>query len=176
MKKLITSLFLLIGIGAVAQNGGQTNENNSIKIEAFGITGDGSPIVLVTNKNTCASDCQVFRGQDARTKTIPPLASDTFVLPSSTCRVTAKNLTNCGSTDYGQVETNICNILPLRFEQLRVQRTGVNTAQVSFKIVDLSDHKLYIQLSKDGINYKRIGIEVPSSAKIGDTYIVNIKF
>jgi hypothetical protein len=176
MKKTITSLFLLMGMGATAQNGGQLNENNSLKIEYIGITSSGNPIIKATNKQDCTSEIRVLHGQNVRFKMIEAHTSDTFVLPINVCNVTAKATTNYGFVDYGQVETNVCNVLPLRFEQLRVQKTGVNTAQISFKIVELSDHKLYIQLSKDGMNYKRIGIEVPSSAKVGDTYIVNIKF
>lgn len=169
-------MFLLVGMGATAQNGGQANENNSLKIEYTGITATGNPIIKATNKQSCPSEIRVLHGQNVRFKTIEAQASDTFVLPINICNVTAKATTNCGFVDYGQVETNVCSIVPLRFEQLRVQRTGPNTAQVSFKIVELSDYKLYIQVSKDGVNYKRIGIEVPTSAKVGDTYIVNIKF
>jgi hypothetical protein len=175
MKKMFIILSLL-GAKAFAQNGGQLNENNSLKIEYVGITPAGNPIIKATNKQSCISEIRVLHGQNVRFKMIEAQTSDTFVLPPATCHVTAKATTNCGTTDYGQVETNVCNVLPLRFEQMRVTRTGPNTAQVSFKIVDLSDYKLYIQVSKDGANYKRIGIEVPTSAKVGDTYIVNIKF
>lgn len=166
---------LMMGLNSFSQNGGLLNENNSLKIEYVGITPSGNPIIKATNKQPCTSNIRVLHGPDVRFKMIEVLASDTFVLPIGTCNVTAKNTTNCGVTDLGQVETNICTVLPLKFEGMSVRKINSSTVQVIFRIVELADHKLYVQLSKDGVHFQRVGIEVPASAKVGDTYIVNIK-
>jgi len=176
MKHLLTTaLVLTMGLSVSAQNGGQANENNSLKIEFVGQTSAGSFVIKATNKQPCDAEIRVLQGPDVRFKTIGALASDTFVLPISACDVTAKTTTNCGVADFGQVELSVCNILPLRFDRMSVQKIDPNTVRVSFRILELADHKLYIQLSKDGIHFQRVGVEVPASAKVGDTYIVNVK-
>lgn len=176
MKKTKILLFCLgLSSAVLAQNGGQASENPSLKIEFAGVTPSGNPIIKATNKQDCLAQIRMLQGQDVRFKGIPAMSSDTFVLPLSSCHVTAKTTTNCGVADFGQVELNICSILPLRFEGLTTRYMGNGVIEVRFKIVDLEDRKLFIQLSKDGIHYRRVGIEVPASAKVGESYIVNIK-
>ncbi len=57
-KTAIVISCLLLWIGCKAQNGGQANENNVLKIEHIG-TINGVAQILITNKQPCAVDVRV---------------------------------------------------------------------------------------------------------------------
>lgn len=177
MKKIfLFTMLLQSSLVLLAQNGGQGSESSSTRLEYIGVTPSGNHMVRITNKQDCPVSFTVKDGSNVTNLSIPGLSSDTVFLPQNVCLVKVKPTTRCTQGgDLGQVELNVCNVLPLKFETLSAKRISRNEVQIRFKIVDLDDHKLYIQTSKDGVNFRRVGVEVPKTAKVGDIYIVNIK-
>lgn len=133
IKKVLFTTCLIIMAMVVcsnlnAQNGGQVNENPSLKIEYAGTTGSNVSsltIIKITNKQNCIADIQTKAGDIEITKQIPPLSSDTVMihLPNnSNVKVQSKAITNCGTTDYGQVELRIdLSFLPVKFITIKTK-------------------------------------------------------
>lgn len=126
MKKrilFVSIMSLLIALCSTsvanAQNGGQFMENNSIKIEQLSYSA-GQAVVKITNKQNCTADEKVT-GSISRIKSIPALSTDTFhITPGANLKIKAKTETNCGDTDFGNVEITINTSLPVKFYGIKV--------------------------------------------------------
>jgi hypothetical protein len=148
MKHLILISALLIGItfNGMTQNGGQFPENGSVKLE---YTGSGK--VKVYNKQACEAVIKVNDGMTEANLTIPGNANVLYTISSgltTNFTVKAKTTTNCGGTDFGNVEIFIAS-LPLTF-------TG--NPIVTY---DSKADKVFIKLSvSDVTNVKHIKLRV----------------
>jgi hypothetical protein len=98
MRKLILSLLMMITITAMAQNGGQAPENNSVKLEFAGFSQ-----TKLWNKQSCEA---VIRVKYNNTETDYTIAGNSFVMIPTPLplKITAKTTTNCGSADFGLVQ------------------------------------------------------------------------
>ena len=177
MKQLITSCALtVLSTGLFAQNGGMSNENAAMKIE-YVSQDSTATIVKVTNKDTCTSNMMVQWQQYYRTKNIAGLSSDTFHLNTqTTCFIRATSMSPCRTTYLGQVELNYCQVLPIKFEYLRVKQIDRNTALVEFK--DLStdgEDRFNIQMSKDARSFKTVEVVLPDAIETNKIYKVIVK-
>jgi hypothetical protein len=148
----------------MAQNGGQYPENNSVKLEWSGTS------VLVTNKQSCESVIRVSYAHSDVDLTIPGNSSVLFMPPAAVATIKAKNTTNCGSSDFGQVELNL-SAMPVKFVSFDFTPVGNKEVSVTFETAETSNIKMYyVLISKDGINYQRID-SIPA-----DKVIVNRKY
>jgi len=142
MKILIFAILLATTLTTMAQNGGQYPENNSVKLEWSGVN------VKITNKQSCSS----------------------VIRPSGTADVKAKNTTNCGNSDYGQVELTLI-ATPLKFLSYGFTALGNNDVQAQFETAETVNVKTFnILASKDGVNYTVVG------SIWADTIIPNRKY
>lgn len=165
MKNLILALFgTFLMMTGIAQNGGQFPENNSVKLAWSGTS------VLVTNKQSCESVIRVSYAQSTVDLTIAGNSSVIFMPPVGVATIKAKNTTNCGSSDFGQVELTL-TAMPVKFVSFDFIPVGNKEVSVTFETAETSNIKTYyILISKDGINYQRID-SIPA-----DKVIVNRKY
>ena len=151
MKKLILALLGIIFMTtAIAQNGGQFPENNSVKLEWVGTS------VKVTNKQPCESVIRVSYAQSDVDLTIPGNSSIIFMPPAAVATIKAKNTTNCGNSDFGQVELSL-SAMPVKFVSFDFKAIGNKEVLVTFTTAETSNIKQYnILISTDGVNYHKI--------------------
>ena len=173
MKKTLLAL-LCLPMSLLAQNGGQQAENESLRLELNGSIGTKT-IIKVTNKQTCTTDIKFYHDGVIDTKTFPPLSSDTFQVTLADCSVKAKPTTNCGNANMGWVEWNVCVALPIKFEWITTTQIDKYTIEVKFKPTSIEGKEFYIQLSTDGLNFKRVAIILPTNVQIGQIYSAKIK-
>jgi len=169
MKHLILSLlgtFLIFG--AIAQNGGQYPENNSVKLEWVNTS------VLVTNKQSCESVIKVSYAQSEVNLTIPGNSNLLFMPPAAIATIKAKSLTNCGNTDFGWVELTL-SAMPAKFLSLDVLPMGNKEALISFKVAEVSNAKQYkILISTDGVEYHAIDSIPAENGMLERTYSIKV--
>jgi hypothetical protein len=181
MKKVvITGFFIGTFLITNAQNGGQANENGTSKIEYLGDSQAGQAIIRVTNKQSCAAVMKLTYQNLQRTKTVQALGSDTFQITRETggcddaCEVKAKPLTNCGGANMGQVETSICQTVPIKFEYIKVRKVSSREFEIEFKASETDgEDRFNIQLSEDGLSFKTVAVVLPS--RIIENQIYKIK-
>lgn len=117
-------LSLAASLSTFAQNGGQSNENNSVKIEFGGFTQNGYSIIKVLNKQSCVADIQTKANGVTTIKSYQPNSMDTvhLMLTGTNAKVQSKTTTNCGGADFGQVELNLNIVaLPVTFKYFKVR-------------------------------------------------------
>lgn len=151
MKFLILALLgsFLINTG-MAQNGGQYPENGSVKLEWVGTS------VKVTNKQTCESIIKVSYAQSDVDLTIAGNSSVIFMPPAAVATIKAKSTTNCGGTDFGQVELHL-SAMPLKFVSYDFTAVGNKEVLATFETAETSNvSKYYVLISTDGVSYHRI--------------------
>lgn len=179
MKRLLL-IPLLIACGLMnAQNGGQANENSSVKIEFIGLTAFGQAIIQVTNKQECEASIRIDYGNKHRSKIVVPLLADTFLiaLPSS-MKVRAKAETNCGTTDYGQVECNVgVTSTPLKYKDFSVRQIpGTDSIEVKVTFYESYNvNHVDIETSVDGLNWFRAKIFFPENIVESKRYSVRAR-
>lgn len=137
----------MITINGMAQNGGQFPENNSVKLEWSGTS------VLVTNKQACESVIRVSYAQSDVDLTIPGNSSVIFMPPAAVATIKAKNTTNCGNSDFGQVELSL-SAMPVKFISFDFTAIGNKKVLVEFTTAETSNIRQYnVLMSTDGIRY-----------------------
>lgn len=178
MKRNLTKILaglLLSSAATKAQNNGQFAESASLKIELAGTT-NYKAIIKATNKQSCVMNVKFDHNGVTTIKPIPPLGSDTVQITLPECDIKAKPMTNCGnSTDMGWVELNVCSALPIKFEWIRTKQLDTHTIQLEFKPSEVDGKEFYIQLSTDGLNFKRVLVVLPTDIKVGQIYSVKVK-
>lgn len=159
MKKYLVLLSLLLPLRMVSQNGGQFSETPSLKIEFSGQLPNMENIITVTNKVNCQADITLMYNGN-RTKTVPSLAQDTFhVTLFQSCALKARTNPDCQTPNYGVVELNLCQILPLKLTYLEVRKVNQSEIEVIFEVSEISKiSHLNFQISQDGLNFKTIDI------------------
>jgi hypothetical protein len=172
MKKTLL-LLLCFPLMGFSQNGGQKAENESLRLEIVGSIGSKT-IIKVTNKQNCTTDIKFYHDGVTDIKTFQPSASDTFQITLADCSIKAKSTTNCGNANIGWVEWNICVALPVKFEWIKNKVIDSHTVQVQFKLEEVDGTELYIQVSTDGLNFKRV-LLVTKEMKVNQIYTTTIK-
>lgn len=168
MKILIFALLLATTITTMAQNGGQYPENNSVKLEWSGVN------VKITNKQSCSSVIRVSYSTVTTDITIDGNSYYILTLPSGTADVKAKNTTNCGNSDYGQVELTLI-ATPLKFISYGFTALGDNNVQAQFETAETINVSHYnILVSKDGVNYTIIGVILADPDHPNRTYSTKV--
>lgn len=155
MKKL--SIFLiscLITIFLKAQNGGQFNENNALRIEVASVV-NGVVTVKVTNKQSCRAEVEItnasvtkfkVNAHDFKLITLNSGATFTKVKPKTNC--------NPGCTDMGWLEL-VITALPIRAGSVTALYVGDNQVKIDFDAYDTpAGTYFYIDYSLDGKTWK----------------------
>jgi hypothetical protein len=171
--------FILSALVGSAQNGGQSNENSSVKIEQTGFTTSGKAIIKVSNKQTCPANIRLSHGNTQRVKSIHGVGNDTFqITVTNNTKIQAKTETNCGSADFGQVELRIVgSTLPVKFTDISGRRIDDATIQLTFKAEEDNTIKHYvIMVSFDGgKTYTQKMLVFPNGIDGFKTYTVTLK-
>lgn len=151
MKNVITALLgTILTMAGIAQNGGQYPENNSVKLEWAGTS------VKITNKQSCQSIIRVSYSQSSIDLTIPGNSSVIFMPPAAVASIKAKNTTNCGNSDFGQVELTL-TAMPVKFTSFDFQALGNKQVLVTFETAEASNVRLFrVLISTNGVDYKAI--------------------
>lgn len=169
MKNLITSLLgTFLMLSAIAQNGGQYPENNSVKLEWSGTS------VKITNKQSCESVIRVSYAQSSVDLTIQGNSNIIFMPPAAVATVKAKCNTNCGNTDFGWVELSLV-VTPVKFVSFDFTPIGNKEALVTFETTETSNIRRYdILISTDGIHYWAIDSVMADKVVPNRTYSIKI--
>lgn len=165
----------LLRTQAQGQNGGQSTESASLKLELAGTT-NYRAVIKATNKQNCFVNVKFDHNGQTIIKPIPPFGSDTIHITLPECIIKAKPMTNCGNNaDMGWVELNVCVALPIKFEWIKTRQIDTHTVELQFKPSEVDGKEFYIQLSEDGINFKRVLVVLPTDIKVGQIYSVKVK-
>lgn len=168
--KTLAFFLLLCPFIALSQNGGQYPENGSIKLEWT-----GTNTIKVTNKQTCESVIHLSYNHTDADVTVPGNSYMVYSLPVGTSSIKAKTTTNCGGTDFGQVELTLV-VTPITFKSIHAESLSNNRVKVTFEVADVSGTNTYhIQLSKDGKNYVDKAIYFDDGTKPNGIYSVIIQ-
>lgn len=176
MKRLLTFLFLLLLVfSAKSQNGGQSGENESVRVQTGAVTSNWEQVIIVTNKQTCTVDIKFEHNDRTVIKRFPALGSDTFHIRLPNCSIRVKPLDNCGGANMGWLEFNVCAALPLKFEYIRVRKISGTLHEIEFKVQNSDNEKQFnVQVSKDGINYKNVHVILSQPIQTDKIYKVRI--
>jgi hypothetical protein len=185
MKNLILSLMGMLCINlAFSQtplgNGGQANENASIKIEFAGFFGTQT-IIKATNKQSCIATAKFSNtgnGSTTQYKTLPANGSDTIhiLIPIvKNAKVQANMESGCNGFESGVVELKLDLVaMPLKFISFNLERINDTDCYVIFEVAEvLNVQSINIKVSIDGKIYK-----VFASLKPDQTYykvLLNLK-
>lgn len=160
-------MILIFSLSVSGQNGGQSPENNSVKLEYAGFQQ-----VRVTNKQECTAVIRVDYSGTVFTRTIPGNSSILVATPQVGL-FKAKTTTNCGVADFGFVELSLTSqLLPVRFVKFSANPQGYgNKVLISFEIAEATDVKQFnVQLSRDGSTWQTFTIIWPDNLQINKTY------
>ena len=176
MKKIFfTLLGVLCSTFLFSQNGGQSSENPTLKIEWVSQLANNMNVIKVTNKLNCTADITlIYNGN--RTKTVGALSSDTFhVVLYQTCVLRAHSNPTCIVPDSGNVELNLCSILPVKLKYLNVIKISEHEYEVVFELEDKTNLKnINIQIL-DGNKWKNVEFVLTEEIKQNKIFRKKIK-
>ncbi len=169
---LVLALLLAISLTTMGQNGGQFPENGSVKLEYV-----GGGKVKVYNKQTCEAVIKVDDGITNVDLTVPAASFVLFTISNgltANFTVKAKTTTNCGGTDFGNVELFIAS-LPLKFVSFNTTRISDTEFWVNFEIAEaVNVNHFNIKASLDGKVYRTITILFPDEIQPNRKYLVKV--
>lgn len=171
MKQLITCILMMLTIAVYSQNGGQSQENNSVKLEYA-----GASQTKLTNKQAGGAAVITVKYNNASTDyTVAALSSILLSTPIAG-KITAKTTTNWGDADFGLVELTLtAQLLPVKFVSLKVAPLGNNEALVEFEIAEATNvSKFNIQASSDGKTWRNVTVVLPDNIQPNRLYQAKI--
>ena len=167
MKKFLLIIFsIFCTLASFSQNGGNSPENPNLLISWVATLQNNVNVIRVTNKLNCESDITLMYNGN-RTKTVAALSSDTFhVVLYQTCVVMARSNPSCNQPNYGNVELNLCTILPIKLKYLNILKLSENEFQIVFEIEEPTKLKiLNIQLSRGNNKFETIELMLGNDIK-----------
>lgn len=179
-KTALLALFALVSTVVNAQNGGQSAENNSIRLR-YESYANGVHMIWVVNKANCPTTIRFESGTYRNTFTLP--ASDSALqlvtaplAPAISARAKRTSGGQCiQQSDNGCVEISSHAVLPVRFTQFFAKRVGTNTIQILFEVEEDNSIKEYrVKYSTDGRNYRTALLLFPKGVQGLTKYIANI--
>jgi hypothetical protein len=163
MRTILLTVSLIASLFTNAQNGGQSNESNSLKLEQIGYA-NGKAIIRITNKQACSSNVEVKFNGNTSVDQVNGNSMDTIlILVAIGTKVKAKPLTGCGSFDNGNIELSItAPTLPVKF--LSYGATANDKTVVLQWITEEEQVSHYIiQESGNGIEWNNTGVVFAAS-------------
>lgn len=183
MKKLLfVVLFSLFSLLSFSQNGGQSNENNVLKIEYIGYS-NGNHIFNVINKVNCELVIKVDKNGIFADHTLSALQSTFINVPTtgSSQIVTFKAKRQSGALckqnpDNGWAELQSNYILPIKFGPISVTKINPGLIKLTFESEEDNTIRHYnIMISEDGKTYRKAHILFPNGITGNKKYSVLIK-
>jgi hypothetical protein len=176
MKKIFLALWLTIStLFAIAQNGGQFNENNGLRLDYAGVQ-SGTHYVQITNKLNKQVLVKVDYAGQFTEVTIPANGVHMWPLGNNPVSflIRAKNL-YCTSNDCGWVELCLTG-LPVKFTNFTCRHLSGDDFLIDFVIAEASNVKQFnVQLSLDGKTYKDIAVVWPDTLQPNKKYSIKVK-
>lgn len=170
MKKLLIAS-LLIGHMALGQNpnGGQSNEDQYVKIEYL-----GNLRARVTSKQNCAVIHKIkIDGGTQWNESIAALGHYDFDVQLNT-RVSVTPSVNCstGEGNMGQVELKFtANVLPIKFGTFKAVPVRKNTYKISFEVYNsVPSNTYHLQMSRNGNTWETIAVQFPDELQPNKIY------
>jgi hypothetical protein len=177
MKKIFFTIVLFfISLTLFSQNGGQSSENPNLKIELENQLQNNIFVIKVTNKKNCPAEITlIYNG--VKRKTIQNLSSDTFHIQfTQNCIVKASSNPSCAGPNYGNVELNLCSILPVKLKYLNILKINQNEFEIVFEIEEPTKLKiLNIQLSRGNNKFETVQLILGSDIKPNNVIRKRIK-
>lgn len=165
MKKYILGILsLALMTSSFAQNGGQLNENSSLKIEFAGFY-NGQTVIKATNKQSCSATAKfTFTGGGSGTqyKALPANGFDTvrMLIPiTSNAKVQANMESGCQNYETGVVELKLnLTAMPVTgLETFDEKLDNQGNLLFTWTSYTETNNKQYeLEMSTDAINFKRI--------------------
>jgi len=168
----------LISTASMAQgNGGQYQENNSVKLSLVAKV-DGY-YAGITSKQACQSDFKfTYNNSSSDLNLASGAYTEIFLGANLTGKIKVKAETNCGNSDYGWVEINL-SAMPLTFTSLPQVSYDKATDMVTIKIsvADVVNVKhLKYRVSFDGGRTKKpLAIYMIDYSNPNATYTYRVK-
>ena len=147
-----------------SQNGGQANQNDLIRIDYAGYSGN-SHIFKITNIQRCLITAQ-YTSQGYTIQSVGILPYESFYYhiqadQSTQVSAKAKTTTYCNGPvpDRGWVEAySIHSVLSTKFKNIKAKRIG-SKIELTFEASESSSLTHYvIKISRDGINFEQVAI------------------
>lgn len=176
MKRLIFTLsILMISLFSFAQNGGQSEQNNAVRLTFMGLI-NGNFYVKVTNRLFVTSGFKFDNTATTSTFNLGPL-KDTLIKMGKSINgiVKVKNTNPFPGVDNGWVE--ICLVVsPLKFISSRATYLeDTDELKVEFTVADVSNiSRIDLEVSIDGKTYYPLGLTFPEPLKENKTYSIKI--
>jgi len=183
MKKLLfIALFSLFSLITYSQNGGQSSENNVLKIEYIGYS-NGNHIFNIINKVNCELVVKVDKNGTFAEHTLSALQSTFINVPatSNSQIVTFKAKRQSGALcrqnpDNGWAELQSNFVLPITFGKITAAKVSPNLIKLTFESKEDNTIKYYnIMVSEDGKIFRKAHVLFPDGITGGKTYSVLIK-
>jgi len=183
MKKLLIAvLFSLFSLFSYSQNGGQSNENNVLRIEYIGYS-NGNHIFSVINKVNCELVVKVDKNGTFADHTLSALQSIFINVPvtSSSQIVIFKAKRQSGASckqnpDNGWAELQSNYVLPIKFGPMSVTKVSSGLIKLTFESEEDNTIQHYnILVSEDGKTFKKAHILFPNGITGNKKYSVLIK-
>lgn len=181
MKHIVSILFFsFICSLSFAQNNALYPENNVLKIMYGGYHTDHH-LFIIENKISCSMNVKIDKNGSFTYRDLAP--SDTIqekvfsaMIDAPKVRVKKENGAECiPQPDNGWVEGNTLNsVLPIRFIEFGISNQSKSNALIYFSAEEDEQIKFYrIMGSKDGRNFKQIGVIPASGTKSIKMYSFN---
>lgn len=186
MKKFVIGIFIMllttVSNFAYSQNGGQSSQNNVIRLVYLGWS-NGFHSIRVINKLNCSTDIR-FNGNGAISLfTLAALDSTIRFVPGiqgMPIEVKAKRVGggNCAAQiDNGWVELEIENgyTVPIRFKSFSGKRIDSQKIQLFFEVEeDASIYHYSVKVSFDGKIFQEVQLVFPNGIQGNKKYSVTL--
>ena len=182
MKKLFLFIMLFLSLFSYSQNGGQSSENNVLRIEYIGYS-NGNHIFQITNKVNCELITKLDKNGTFADLTLTALQSVFVNVPASSGSqiVNFKAKRQSGASckqnpDNGWAELQSLNVLPIKFGQIVATKINPVLIKLTFESEEDNTIKHYnIMISEDGKTFRKANILFPDGITGHKKYSVFIK-
>lgn len=174
MKALMFTLCLCLVLTGFSQNGGQSPENNALKITYVGKIGN-SYFARITSKQDCNAWYKTnFNGNtdDVRISSHGSYLFNMGTQPPGAKVLKVKATTDCGCGDMGWVEFKLIS-MPLHFKSVTFTRNkdNVNKGILTFETEDVVNVEKFTIRTWLDVNTKvDIGVLLPDGLQPNTTY------
>lgn len=179
MKKLLLCFLVsLLSLTGWAQNGGQANANDFLRIDYVGYS-NGSHVFKIKNLQPCMEVVRYSFGGSSQNDTVVifPYEAVYVSYPASqltTVSAKAKVTDLCGvsAPDRGWVEvSSLGNVLQAKFVRYKVEKINAKQVRLVFTVdEDVSIDHYNIKLSRDGKTFKTVKVLFPNGVQETRTY------
>lgn len=164
-------------------NGGLSDNNELSELSYMGYSG-GYIMVKLKNKQGCGIDFSINWFDKDTTLYVAAFVDSIVYLPAAALggkKIKSKPLYKCGNSggDLGWLEIETPISLPIHFTSIRTESMPGNKEWVKLYFTveecDKTVEAFNVQLSRDGKNYKQVGVVFPDELQPNRTYSIPVK-